>query len=127
MRFVVVQIEDNDEADAFISAIRQRNILFARPIPTEEREYSWQPPTSEWEVPQVYAVPTLFCECPLRHPEGRSKKFGWYVCTKCSKPRRGSMQHPYNLVDHDKPASEWRYYMGFRSDRQGWRYKREAK
>jgi len=126
MRFVVVEIPDNEEAEAFVHAVRRGQVLFAKPAQSEEtgeamQELTWQPPAESWAVPQVYAVPTLFCECPIRHPEARSKRYGWYVCTKCAKPRRGSMQHPFNMVERHKDAKDVAFYMGFRSDRMPWR------
>jgi hypothetical protein len=119
-RFVVVEIPDNDEAEAFISAIKNSAVIYGRPV-GDEVQYG--PQQSEWRVPQVYAVPTLFCECDKTYPEGKSQKFGWYVCTGpgCSRPRKGSMQHPYNLVEKNVPVTERVYYMGFRADRRGWR------
>jgi hypothetical protein len=122
-RFVVVEIPDNDEAEAFIKAIQEGYVMFSRPHPTLEGEVSVGKPITEWKVPQVYAVPTMFCECDKTYPEGKSQKFGWYVCTGpgCSKPRKGAMQHPYNLVEKDVPVTERVYYMGFRADRRGWR------
>jgi hypothetical protein len=119
-RFVVVEIPDNDEADAFISAIKNGAVIYGR-RPDAEGEVRYAEQETEWRVTQVYAVPTMLCECPTTHPEGRSQKYGWYVCTKCSKPRGGSMQHPFNLLERDVDPRHRVYYMGFRADRRAWR------
>lgn len=127
MRFVVVEIPDNAEAEAFISAIKNQAVFYGVRNGTTEvdgrevDEIKWVDIPDTWKVPQVYAAPTLFCECATTYKEGRSQKFGWWVCSNCSKPRKGSMQHPFNLVERNVPAMERVYYMGFRADRRGWR------
>lgn len=126
MRFVVVEIPDNEEADQFVAAVERGDVLFGFEKDNGDGtgEYGYKGLAGA-RVPQVYAVPTMFCECDKTHPEGRSKKYGWYVCTSCSRPRKGSMQHPFNLLERDKPATERAYYMGFRADRRGWRIPKE--
>lgn len=127
MRFVVVEIPDNAEADAFVAAIENDNIIFGTvtgQVEVDGRmvdELHYNSPASEWKVPQVYAVPTMFCECPTKFSQARSKKYGWFVCVNCSKPRKGVMQHPFNLKELPENVKTQVYYMGFRADRQGWR------
>jgi ribosomal protein L37AE/L43A len=121
-RFVVVEIPDNEEADAFVEAIQNGYVLFSKPHPKLEDEVSVNKPSSEWKVTQVYAVPTMFCEClDKKEWSAKSVKYGWWVCAKCSKPKAGALQHPYNLLEKDVDPKERVYYMGFRADRRGWR------
>lgn len=121
MRFVVLEIPDNDEAEALIKAVQGGMVLFGRlqhPETPEVAEYAFEMMGEGWEVPQVYAVPTKFCECPdYNGVSARSSKYGWWVHAKCSKPRPGAMQHPFNLLERHKPGEEVVYYMGFRADR----------
>lgn len=119
-RFVVVEIPDNVEADNFVKAVESGLVWYgtaeANEIKMTESAYRG------WKVPQVYAVPTLFCECPdYEGKSTRSARYGWYVHAKCAKPRPGALQHPYNLLEKDVPATERVYYMGFRADRRPWR------
>jgi hypothetical protein len=131
-RFVVVEIQDNDEADEFIEAIKRGDVFFgykkgpdAEHILSSDDTYAYKSGEG-WKVPQVYAVPSLFCECSTTYKEGRSSKYGWWVCTKCSRPRKGSMQHPFNLLERNVDPLHRVYYMGFRADRRGWRIPKEG-
>ena len=122
MRFVVVEIPDNEEADNFARAIEGGEVIVPHLVngTADHVEVAYKPLLGA-KVPQVYAVPTMFCECGINYSQARSKKYGWYVCVKCSKPRKGSVQHPFNLRELDVAIKERVYYMGFRADRQGWR------
>jgi len=125
-RFVVVEIPDNEEADAFVKAIQEGYVMFSRPHPTLEGEVSVNKPTTEWKVPQVYAVPTLMCTCPdYNGISVRSSRYGWWVHAKCAKPHPGAMQHPFNLVEAGVDPRHRVYYMGFRADRRGWQIPKE--
>ena len=134
MRFVVVEIPDNEEADAFVEAIKTGYVMFSKPHPKLPNEVSLGKPETEWKVPQVYAVPTMFCECPdYNGVSVKSSKYGWYVHVKCAKPRPTALQHPFNLVEMAANGNQWvdgrdrRYYMGFRANRKPWRHEDEAK
>lgn len=129
MRFVVVEIPDNQEALDFIAAIVKGDVYYGKyEVDEEDGTTSVKYTTLEGcKVPQAYGVPTLFCECETTHPEAKSKKLGWYVCTKCAKPRKGSMQHPFNLIEAGVSAQHRVYYMGFRADRRPWRIPKEGK
>lgn len=121
MRFVVVEIPDNDEAEDFIHALLHGEVIYSSKHGEPEGEIRYKP-LSDPRVPQVYAVPTLFCECPNQSEKSaRSMKYGWWCCAKCSKPKRGAMQHPFNLMERDVDARHRVYYMGFRADRRPWR------
>jgi hypothetical protein len=117
MRFVVVQIPDNDEATAFMQAVTRGEIIFGKQS-DEGLQYSG--PSEPWKISQVYAVPTKLCECTRRYPEAKTKKYGWYVCTNCSKPRAEALQHPYNLLETHLPVAQRAFYMGFRPNFKGY-------
>jgi len=130
MRFVVVEIPDDQDALDFIRAVTKGHLWYGKVVESPaalesagEIEYHQ---IEGWKVPQVYAVPTKFCECPETNREGKSKKYGWYVCVKCAKPRKGSMQHPFNLMETGKTGPDRAYYMGFRADRRPWRIPKEG-
>lgn len=137
-RFVVVQIPDNEEADAFVKAIENDNLIFGTVVGQIEvdgrmvDEVKYDSPNSEWKVPQVYAVPTKFCDCPDYNGKSvKSSRYGWYVHAKCAKPRPTALQHPFNLVEMGQNGGQWVdprdrvYYMGFRANLQGWRHPSE--
>lgn len=130
-KYVLISIPDNAVADAFVQALKDDNVLFATPSTDEDRESIFQ--EVKWDnlegqvIEAIWQKPTLYCECPIRYTEGKSKKYGWYVCTNCSKPRKGSMQHPYDLSRPGVPPQEIPYYLGFRADGRGWRIPKEPK
>lgn len=82
-RFVVVRIDDNEVADAFISE-----------------------PMEGISFVGMFGIPTKFCECEhsLIKPRKilRGSKMGWWVHKDCAKPVKDSYQHPRNLLDPDK-------------------------
>jgi hypothetical protein len=117
MRFVVVEIEDNEEADAFIGAIECGYVLYSRPHPEKVDEHEVVNLTGA-KVPAVFAVPTKFCECPDYEGKSvRSKKFGWNVHAKCAKPRATVGLYPNNLLEVGATVKERVYFMSFRADR----------
>lgn len=124
MRFVVVEIPDNGVADAFVRALESDGVIYSVPTPSDETELRYET-LDNAKVPQVYAVPTMFCECATKYSQARSKKYGWFVCVNCSKPRKGAMQHPFNLKEVPEAVKTQVYYMGFRADRRGWRIPKE--
>jgi hypothetical protein len=124
MRFVVVEIPDNDDADAFVKAVENGAVWYAvfavsinGEVKVQESAYK------DWKVPQVYQVPTKFCDCPsYTGKDAKSSKYGWWVHAACGKPRPGALQHPYNLVERAQGVHSTKsvYYMGFRADRKPW-------
>jgi hypothetical protein len=118
MRFVVVEIPDNEEAEAFVEAIKNGYVMYSKPHPTVAGEYSINKPLEVWNVPAVFAVPTKFCECPDYEGKSvRSKKFGWNVHAKCAKPRATVGLYPNNLLEVGATVKERVYFMSFRADR----------
>jgi hypothetical protein len=140
MRFVVVEIPDNAEADAFVEAVKTGQVIYAVPAGQEEVDgrmvdtVAWKDIPDTWKVPQVYAVPTMFCECPdYKGISVKSSKYGWFVHAKCARPRPSALQHPFNLVEMGQNGGQWvdgrdrRYYMGFRANREPWRHQDEKR
>ena len=94
VRYVVLEFEDNDAATAYIGAVAEEN----RKQREEKLPFSRR-------VVGVFVKPGRRCECgdwdranyrgpaPKKGlPSGvvRGAKFGWWVCTRCSRPRRAS-------------------------------------
>jgi hypothetical protein len=117
MRFVMIQIPDNEEADAFIKAAERGDLLFGFDKDDGTGEYGYKGLTGA-SVPGVWAVPTKFCECPDYAGKGvRSSKYGWHVHAKCAKPRKTAQQYPRNLKEAGRTIKELVYFLGFRADR----------
>jgi len=131
MRFVVVEIPDNDEAEAFVEAIKRGDVMYTVPVePLVEGTKEFRVQTGEgWKVPQMYAVPTKFCDCPdYAGKSARSAKYGWYVHAKCAKPRPTNYIHPYNLIEGAGTDPRDRIYtMSFRANRKPWRHEDERR
>ena len=92
-RIVVLQFEDNEEADIFV------------------KNEGMHPETAIWtyETVGMFQMPTMFC--PNSGSGGcstgkrvrawqRGQKFGWWVCTICKKPS--------GYVPPGKPNEIWR-------------------
>jgi hypothetical protein len=124
-RLVLIEIPDNADADAFISAIKNDAVLFAKETTVVEGEdpgyeVSWHN-TEGFKVEAVWAKPTQFCECPdYNGVSAPTSKYRWMVHAKCAKPRAGAMQHPRDLTRPDTKPQEIPYYLGFRADCKGW-------
>lgn len=57
------------------------------------------PAVAPWvELVGEFAFPTDFCECETPTRNARSKKFGWWICVDCKKPRLSMPQSPNNLL-----------------------------
>lgn len=87
-RYVVVEFVDNADADAFVQRLNEENVqnrnmrkLFSR------------------RVVGIFVKPGRTCDCSdwgranygdKNWPVGiaRGAKFGWWVCTRCNKPRK---------------------------------------
>lgn len=130
MRFVVVEIPDNEEAEAFVEAVNAGRMIFGIPRTVEgdtvEINYVG---LTDAKVPQMYAVPTMFCDCPdYAGKSGRSAKYGWYVHAKCARPRPTNYIHPYNLIEGANTDPRDRIYtMSFRANRKPWRNEDERR
>jgi hypothetical protein len=95
-KYVLVQFDSDDAADAFTNMIMQE----------AERDPSMH-------VRATFKKPTAFCDCPPSANSVRGVKWGWWLHKDCAKPKRGSWQHPRNLLDPiDKPAAQRDIYLG---------------
>lgn len=89
-RYVVVEFDDNAQADEFVRRVNSN-------------------PDRKFRVPWVFAKPTKYCECPSTGTRSsdpirvvRGDKWGWWVCSKCHRAMGGSYQSPHNLLDYDQ-------------------------
>lgn len=92
-RYVVIEFPDNKEADWFIEQVNQD---------CAKRRKEGNPFLSR--IVGVFVKPGRTCNCPDwgRANYGdknwqpaniaRGEKFGWWVCSRCSKPRKGGHQ-----------------------------------
>jgi hypothetical protein len=121
-RLILIEIPDNADADAFVSAVKNDAVLFAKPAGTtvvdgrEVEELTWHN-LENAKVEAVWAKPTQFCECDdYAGVSAPTSKFRWMVHAKCAKPRRGANQNPRDLTRPDAKPGEVPYYIGFRAD-----------
>jgi hypothetical protein len=100
-RYILLRIEDNGEADSLVEAIGKGHV-FAGTDHSETGYRVWQI-ASRVEVRGLFAAPTKFCDCSDKSDtSARSANFGWWVHLKCKKPKKGNMQHPYNLFGRNE-------------------------
>lgn len=90
-RLVVVDFDDNAQADAFIDKLKGKK---------------------SFRVVGLFARPTSWCECPK--PTGYAKnevvlggRYGWWIHRLCRKPRRGT--HQANNLMRPLPISTAKY------------------
>jgi len=97
-RLICLYVEDNDQAQTLIDdmlAYPDARLL----TPAQENDIAAIPVA-------LFAVPTLFCECPERFGDSkmtgyriaRGAKLGWWVHDKCGKPRVDQWQSPRNMI-----------------------------
>ena len=139
MRLVLIAIEDNDEADAFVEAVNSEGVLFSKPesdIIVDGQtvsEISWHN-LERVAVEAMWQAPTKMCECHPPHvlpnalakqgtgltcvAKGRSKKYGWLLCTLCMKPHGFQTIHPKNLLGpEEEDLKDRKFVLGFRTDK----------
>jgi len=97
VKYVVLEFDSDDDADAFASTMQ-----------TVHEE-----PTQTIRVRGIFKKPSQFCECPPSKTSVRGQKWGWWIHKDCGKPKRGQWQHARNLLDPiDIPASERNIWLG---------------
>jgi hypothetical protein len=113
-RYILLRIEDNTDAEKFVEALKAPGgVWFYEPNPDAnshtvsegmEDVYRMRPLAPEQvQVRGLFAAPTKFCDCPDKSDtSARSANFGWWVHLKCKKPKKGNMQHPYNLLGRNE-------------------------
>lgn len=109
-RYVLLRFEDNNDAEAFVTAAKAPNgVWFYESNPDahalavvegNQDLYVMRPlDRAKVLVRGLFAIPTKFCECELRGDKGvRGAKLGWWLCRGCKKPRKGHWQKPKNLL-----------------------------
>lgn len=87
-RYIVVEFVDNADAEEFVQRINQENAEFRSMRVAFRRR-----------VVGIFVKPGKTCECSDRHRANygdknwqqasiaRGAKFGWWVCTRCNRPR----------------------------------------
>lgn len=87
-RYVVVEFDDNGVADEFVQLIADRN-----------KQSRKQGEPLGGRIVGVFVKPGKTCECSDRNRANygdknwkhaaiaRGEKFGWWVCTRCNRPR----------------------------------------
>lgn len=89
-KYVVVQFDNNDEADSFVQTI------------SSGFDHLSSNANANIQIVAVFQKPTLFCECATPSENSvRGSKWGWWLCRNpgCGKPKRGQFQQPRNLLD----------------------------
>lgn len=88
-KYIVVEFEDDAQADKFVKK-------------TDDHNYQGAP----YRIAGIFQRPNAWCGCPFQingenRPLYQGKKFGWWICGWCKKPRPG-IQHLRNLLSwHD--------------------------
>ena len=92
-RYIVVEFYDNDDANEFVQRLEEEN--------AENRNMRL---SFRRRVVGIFVKPGKTCECPdwNRANYGdknwhaasvaRGEKFGWWVCTRCNRPRKAGHQ-----------------------------------
>lgn len=91
-RYVILEFEENSDAEEFVKQTHQHN---------EESRKSRL--SFQRRVVGVFVKPGKTCVCwdgkwinsgdkNREHGIARGEKFGWWVCTRCNKPRPGGHQ-----------------------------------
>lgn len=99
-RYVVLEFDDNADAEAFVDSVRANCAA--------ERK---QGLSFSKRVVGIFVKPGRTCICwdgkwtnygdkNRQHGIARGEKFGWWVCTKCNRPRAAGHQ----LVNQLKPS-----------------------
>ncbi len=92
-RFVGLYFEDNEKGERFAEQMK-------------DADSKGVPFPSGGQIVALFAVPTMFCECPENptkpRRQVRGSKYGWWVHKECGKPMANSFQHPRNLLEKVK-------------------------
>lgn len=94
-RYLVVQVDDNDRADKLASKLNEVTGI---------------------DVIGLFGKPTQYCECEGPWDRSiRGKKYGWYICPDCGKPRsEGPHQRPANLLWTEVPETMQNVFLSIR-------------
>ena len=88
-RYVLIQIDENDRVVRLIAKLSGIPGL---------------------QVIGLFGKPTQFCECEVLSDRSvRGKKYGWWVCPNCKKPKTDAMQSGLtNLMDQPDLPTQYR-------------------
>lgn len=97
-RYVVIEFQDNEDAESFIQQLDSDN---------SARRKEGEPFLRR--VVGIFVRPGKLCDCPdwqtinagdknAKHGVERGAKFGWWVCTRCNRPRRAGHQLNNQIV-----------------------------
>ena len=98
-KYVLVEFEDNEAADKLVAQITKR-----------------ADDGATFRIAGVYQRPNAWCGCPFQiagetRPVARGKKFGWWICQWCKKPRPGT--HQLESISSDtRPINDRKYQYG---------------
>lgn len=96
-RYVLLQIDDNADAEAYVASLRSpAKNLIAVPLTDDPDQYRMA--EIEIKVRGLYAKPTRFCICQPQGLRVRGAKLGWWVCAKCKLPLDNKWLMPNNLL-----------------------------
>lgn len=112
-RYVLVRFGNDAEAERFVTAVRERTVTFPY-IAQPGAEGAYYDYIASGEVYGMFQSPTKFCECTTKSDKsGRSKNYGWWCCLVCRKPKKGNIQHPYNMINPESNKdTQKRIYVG---------------
>jgi len=97
-KYVLLEFDDDAEAESFARTIMQNDRLIDLADTVETIR-----------VRGVFKKPTQFCTCvPMEKSSVRGAKWGWWLCSKCAKPKSGAMHQPRNLLEPEGTPSHQR-------------------
>lgn len=127
-KYILLSFEDDADADAFVNAMEpghdggallgdKPRVIFLRDEIQDGQIYGGF--EKEVFVRGVYKRPTKYCDCTYSRngKDGftRGKKYGWWVHSRCGKPKKGWAEGDLwyhslgkNLLPVTPKAPEWR-------------------
>lgn len=95
-RYVLLEFDDNEAAEVFVQTIQEQN---KQPTKLDYELLAKLVPALTARVRGFFFMPTQFCECPPSDKSVKGAKWGLWIHRDCGKPKKGSWQHPKNLLD----------------------------
>lgn len=84
-RYLLIEFDDNDSADRMRAQID-----------------SAEGNGKRFRVVGMFSRATKLCECATRSETSvRGSKYGWWLCPECRKPKKGSGQTLWNMLDDE--------------------------
>jgi len=105
-RYVVVAFMDNEDADKFVKAINEGDLVYPITQVQDSLVYGTIDKAKVF-VRGLFAKPTKFCECANPGDKSvRGAKLGWWVHKDCGRPKANQWQHPKNLLAGDPEGAK---------------------